>query len=117
MDFPIAVSGQLRQQLRALRRMRGWTQAELGKMLGVGQARIAEIEANPGSVSVEQLLRLLAVLQTRMVLQTHEHASATSGADRVYGRSATVTQGAARQKGKVGEAEPAIKIERRQGSW
>lgn len=43
-------------------------QATLGKALGVGQARIARIEADPTSISVDQLLRLLSVLGVQMVL-------------------------------------------------
>ena len=43
MDFPIQLTGQLREHLRSLRKARGLTQAALGQLLGVGQARIAEI--------------------------------------------------------------------------
>ena len=38
----------------------GLTQAQVGAALGVSQARIAEIEANPGLVNFDQLLQLLA---------------------------------------------------------
>ncbi|MDA8455560.1 helix-turn-helix domain-containing protein [Acidovorax sp. GBBC 3334] len=69
MDFPIHLSSQLREHLRALRKARGLTQAALGQLLGVGQARIAEIEGNPGAVSVEQLMKVLSVLQAGMVLR------------------------------------------------
>ena len=44
MDFPIRFPGQIRQQLRALRKTKGLTQTQLGKLLGIGQVRIAEIE-------------------------------------------------------------------------
>lgn len=60
--FPIRFPGQLRPHLRALRKARGLTQAQLGAIVGVSQARIAEIEANPGLVNFEQLMKLLAVL-------------------------------------------------------
>jgi len=60
--FPIRFPDQLRQHLRALRKARGLTQSQLGARVGVSQARIAEIEANPGLVNFEQLVKLLSVL-------------------------------------------------------
>jgi HTH-type transcriptional regulator/antitoxin HipB len=62
MSFPLRIPDQLKQHLRALRKSRGLTQAQLGALVGVGQARIAEIEANPGAVSLDQLTKVLAVL-------------------------------------------------------
>ncbi len=64
MDYPIHLTSQLREHLRALRKARGLTQAALGRLLGVGQARIAEIEGNPGAVSVDQLMKVLSALRT-----------------------------------------------------
>ena len=61
-DYPIRFTAQLRQHLRALRKRHGLTQAQVGERIGVSQARIAEIEANPGLVSFEQLMQLLSVL-------------------------------------------------------
>lgn len=69
MQYPIALGNQLREHLRALRQARGLTQAALGELLGVKQARIAEIEANPLAVSVEQLLRVVAALNSRLLIE------------------------------------------------
>lgn len=69
MDFSILTADQLRQHLRSLRKARGLTQAGLGKLLGVGQVRIANIEQDPGSVSVEQFMRLLSALGARLVVR------------------------------------------------
>lgn len=69
MDYPIRFPDQMRQQLRALRKAKGLTQAQLGKLLGVGQVRIAEIEKNPSAVSVAQLFKLLAALDVHLVLR------------------------------------------------
>lgn len=69
MDYPIRFPDQLRQQLRALRKSKGLTQAQLGKLVGVGQVRIAEIERDPSVVSVAQLFRLLAALDAHFVLR------------------------------------------------
>ena len=72
--FPVRFPDQLRQHLRALRKRHGLTQAQLGALIGVSQARIAEIEANPGLVNFEQLMKLLSVLGVSLTL--HEEAAA-----------------------------------------
>lgn len=69
MDYPIQTPPQLSTHLRALRKARGLSQAELGSRLGVGQTRIARIEGNPMAVSVEQLIEVLGALGVRLVLQ------------------------------------------------
>jgi transcriptional regulator with XRE-family HTH domain len=74
--YPISFSAQLRQHLRALRKKRGLTQAQLGVLVGVSQVRIAEIEANPGLVSFDQLIQLLSVLDVSISLSDpHETRS------------------------------------------
>jgi HTH-type transcriptional regulator/antitoxin HipB len=67
--FPVRFPNQLRQHLRALRKRHGLTQAQLGALIGVSQARIAEIEADPGLVNFEQLMKLLSVLGVSLSLQ------------------------------------------------
>ncbi len=67
-QYPLGFPAQLRQHLRALRKARKLTQAQLGELVGVSQARIAEIEANPGLVSLEQLMRLLSALEVTLSL-------------------------------------------------
>ncbi|MFN0314923.1 MAG: helix-turn-helix domain-containing protein [Burkholderiales bacterium] len=69
MDYPIRFPDQIRQQLRALRKAKGLTQAQLGKLLGVGQVRIAEIERDPSVISVAQLFKLLTALDAHIVLR------------------------------------------------
>lgn len=68
MDYPVLTPAQLSAHLRSLRKARGLTQAELGARLGVNQARVGKIERNPEQVSIEQLMRLLAILGARIVL-------------------------------------------------
>lgn len=75
--FSVRFPDQLRQHLRALRKRHGLTQAQLGARIGVSQARIAEIEANPGLVNFEQLMKLLSVLGVTLTLQ--EEAVAPTG--------------------------------------
>lgn len=69
MDYPLRIPGQLRAHLRALRQQGGLTQAQLGQRLGLSQVRIAEIEADPAVVSVEQLARILSALGATLVLR------------------------------------------------
>lgn len=78
MDYPVAIIGQLKHYLRSLRKARGMTQADLAKRLGVGQSRIADIEANPGAVSVEQLLQVLARLNAQLVVRDGQSADAAA---------------------------------------
>ncbi len=69
MDFTIVSVDQLTAHLRALRKARGLTQSELGDLLGVSQNRIADIERDPGLVSIRQMHRLLGALGGKLVLQ------------------------------------------------
>jgi HTH-type transcriptional regulator/antitoxin HipB len=69
MDYPAQTSAQLSAHLKSLRQAKGMSQAELGKLLGVGQVRIANIEKDPGTISVDQLIKILHLLDTRLVLK------------------------------------------------
>jgi HTH-type transcriptional regulator / antitoxin HipB len=60
---------QLSNHLRSFRKGRGLTQAALGALTGLDQTRIAKIERDPRLVSVGQLLKLLAVLNVRVLLE------------------------------------------------
>ncbi len=66
--FPIQTPAQLSVHLKSLRKARGLTQAALGQRLGVKQVRVADIESNPGAVSLDQLLQVLHALDTRLLL-------------------------------------------------
>ncbi len=68
MDHHILSSAQLAQHLRALRKARGLSQADLGARLGLSQSRIARMEGAPASISVDSLLQMLAALHVRLVL-------------------------------------------------
>lgn len=100
MDYPVQLSSQLQQLLKSLRKSRDMTQAELALRLGVVQSRVADIERDPGAVSVEQLLQVLAMLGAQMVVRDNAGAlDSTHGAElnaRAHARStasATLTVG------------------------
>lgn len=62
MRLSIQTPSQLATHVRALRTAKGWSQSQLGMALNLSQARIARIEKDPLSISVAQLLRVLAAL-------------------------------------------------------
>lgn len=72
MDYPLQLNSQLRQLLKSLRKTRHMTQAQLAQRLGVVQSRVADIEREPGSVSVEQLMNVLSVLGAQLVVRETE---------------------------------------------
>jgi HTH-type transcriptional regulator/antitoxin HipB len=72
MDHSVRLPDQLSAHLKSLRKARGLTQAQLGQRLGVKQVRIAEIEKDPGSISVAQLMQLLSALDSNLVLSDRE---------------------------------------------
>jgi HTH-type transcriptional regulator / antitoxin HipB len=72
MDYPLKTTEQLRQQLRSLRKSRRLTQAQLGALIGVTQARVVEIEANPGAVSLQQIMQVLHALGAGIVIRDSE---------------------------------------------
>ena len=63
---PIQTASQLSAHLKSLRKARGMTQAQLGLRIGVKQVRIADIERDPGAISVEQLLAIVHALGARL---------------------------------------------------
>jgi HTH-type transcriptional regulator / antitoxin HipB len=69
MRYSIQLPSQLSSHMRALRKAKGLSQADLGLRLGLSQARIARIEGEPLSISTEQLLAVLAALGVQMVLE------------------------------------------------
>jgi HTH-type transcriptional regulator / antitoxin HipB len=68
---------QLAAHLRSLRKSRGLTQAQLGRMVGIDQSRIARIERNPERVSVQTLLQMLAKLRVRLLLDPADPSKAS----------------------------------------
>lgn len=54
-----ATRSAIAQQVRALRKERRFTQAELAAQLGLSQSRLSELEQGAGSFTAEQFVRLL----------------------------------------------------------
>lgn len=102
---PLHIADQLTPLLRSLRKQRGLTQAQLGQMLGVSQARVAEIEANPGVVGIASMLKLLSALGASLQLQVH---------DTYFSASLPSLQGHVREA--PAPTPPAV-AEPKRGSW
>src|SRR5687767_10209938 len=107
MNYPLRIPEQLRPHLRALRNSRGLTQAQLGALVGVKQARIAEIEANPGAVSLDQLVKVLAALGATLQLHAVETAAA---ADRPVAAKTSVRATAASTTNVAGTGKAGLQV-------
>jgi HTH-type transcriptional regulator/antitoxin HipB len=127
MNYPLRIPDQLRPHLRALRKRHGLTQAQLGALVGVKQARIAEIEANPGAVSLDQLSRVLAALGATLHLHAADATQPAAGADAPKLRGAKPTFRPAAQTPAKGRTTPkparpeparaAVVIPAKKGTW
>ena len=83
MNFPVPTSPQLRAVLRGLRKSRGLSQSQLGRLLGVNQKRAARIESVPGVTSFDQIARLVAALGGRVVIEVPDDPSTDTKNKRV----------------------------------
>jgi HTH-type transcriptional regulator / antitoxin HipB len=92
MDYPLKLAEQLRPQLQALRKQRGMTQAQMGAALGVTQARVVEIEANPGVVSLQQVLQVLQLLGATLVIRQADMATPANAPPAAKRRKSAITQ-------------------------
>jgi len=89
--YVISNAMQLSAYLRALRRSRRLTQAELGVRLGVSAARIGRIERNPGAVGVDNILSVLRLLGARLELVDQEADESATGLARASAAGAPRT--------------------------
>lgn len=71
---PIATASQLGVVLHSARKNLKLTQAQLATRLGLSQRRISELEREPGTLSVDQLLSICTQLGLQLVMQPHESA-------------------------------------------
>lgn len=72
MQSVIRTTGQLGPVLRSLRKARGWSQAQLGRRVGLSQERISAIESRPERIPVNQLLTVLMALDAEFMVSTRE---------------------------------------------
>jgi HTH-type transcriptional regulator/antitoxin HipB len=89
-DYPIQTLSQLKPILLGFRKAAGLTQAAMASHLGVTQQTYAQLEANPATVSVERLFKVLRVLQVDLKLT---QAANGSSASNVAGKNLTSSPG------------------------
>jgi HTH-type transcriptional regulator/antitoxin HipB len=77
-DYPIKTLSQLKPILLGFRKAAGLTQAAMASHLGVTQQTYAQLEANPATVSVERLFKVLRVLQVDLKLTQTANGSSAS---------------------------------------
>lgn len=109
MDLLVGLPEHLGQQLKSLRKLRGMSQGELGARLGVTQSRVAQIEAQPGSVSLDQILRMLQVFGAELLIRTAGSEDAA--------RYAAPTMPAPPTQGGTPADAPVLFREPRKGTW
>lgn len=74
MSYLLQTPNQLAVHLRALRLAKGWSQKQLAEKLSLSQSRIARIERDPLSISVDQMLKVLSALGASMRIQLDARA-------------------------------------------
>lgn len=72
MKINITSGTQLKTHLKSLRNAKGWTQIMLADKLGLSQSRIVQIESNPESVSVDQLIHILNTLGAKLIIDVND---------------------------------------------
>lgn len=76
----------LRQELKAARRKRGWSQLELGRRVGLPQAHVSAIETGKIVPHFDTLLDLVRVLERDLVLVPRALVPAIQALVREYRR-------------------------------
>lgn len=69
MDLSLQLPEQLVPNLKSLRRKSGFTRSELARALGISRARWLEIERDPASLSVRQLLEVLRLFDVQLFMR------------------------------------------------
>lgn len=75
-SFPLLTSVQLGRMLQSARKARKLSQAQVGARLGLSQKRVSALERDPGSISVDQLLRWCAAVGLALEIGTKPDGTA-----------------------------------------
>lgn len=67
--------------LTANRKAQGMTQAQAAARLGISQARLSELEQNPGRLTVDRLMVLVNLLGLELVLNSPTEKAAQTASD------------------------------------
>ena len=72
MKIKLTSGMQLKTHLKSLRKAKGWSQQLLAEKLGLSQSRVVQIESNPESVSLDQLIHLFNILGASLIVETDD---------------------------------------------
>ena len=75
-DYPVRTEQQIALLIKAFRKAKGLTQADLANVLGVTQQTASAFERNPATTSVSRFMRTLSALGVELVLR-ERHPIAT----------------------------------------
>ena len=114
-DTVIADWNRLGSLVRQTRSELGWTQGELADRAGVSRAWVARLESGHRRAELEQILRLLAALDVRLLAQTG-HSRGMAGQDDAGQRSTGKVPGLIAAESAVSQARSAAAVRRRR-SW
>ena len=76
----LSVVSQAGPLLQSARKAAGLSQSALAQRIGISQSRMSAMELDPGSISLEQLLALVAALDLEVLVQTRPHPADAPGA-------------------------------------
>lgn len=76
----LVTASQLGVLLHGARKSHQLTQAQLGERMGLSQRRISELEREPGTLSVDQLLAICAQLGLQLTVQPREQSPSSTDA-------------------------------------
>lgn len=77
MEFLISTPTQLTHALRSVRRARGLSQGETGKLVGLLPKTISALENRPGSTTLDSFLKLLSALDLELIIVPKEEHDST----------------------------------------
>ena len=83
MNQLLSVPSQVGLVLRAVRKSAKLSQKQLAAKLGLSQNRVSELETDPGSMRVDQLLAVLSALGLELQVQTRVCPPSTGSEGRV----------------------------------
>jgi len=83
MNQILSVPSQVGLVLRAARKSAKLSQKQLAEKLGLSQNRVSELETDPGSMRVDQLLAVMSVLGIELQVQTRGSLPAAGSEGRV----------------------------------
>ena len=77
-DYTVKTSQQLGSVLHGYRKDRRLTQQQIGTKTGLPQPSISQMEADPGTMALSRLLKVLSVLDLELVVREKRTSQAPS---------------------------------------